>query len=192
MRAEPTPMPRRRAGRGAAVAAGLAMLAALPAAAQQTCGAMVEQFAADHSLSTEPPPTAVPAAPGGAGSSARSDESTGGGAASSERLAQSGGLITPPSVGDRAVIDPPGAGASNMPTAPAMRPDAGPGGTPGGSGGAGDTAGDTMGRAARNAQLESLITAARAAAKDGDETRCIGSLTEAQRLSRTAPGGSGG
>lgn len=189
MRAEPTPMPRRRAGRGAALAAGLAMLAALPAAAQQTCGAMVEQFAADHSLSTEPPPTAAPAAPGSAGSSARGDESTGSGAASSERLAQSGGLITPPSVGDRAVIDPPGAGASNMPTAPAVRPDAGPDGTPGGGSGG---AGDTMGRAARNAQLESLITAARAAAKDGDETRCMGSLTEAQRLSRTAPGGSGG
>ncbi|MBP2228273.1 hypothetical protein J2847_001555 [Azospirillum agricola] len=190
MRAEPTSTG--QAGRGAALVAGLAMLAALPAAAQQTCGAMVEQFAADHSLSTQPPPTAVPAPPGSAGSSARSDATDGSGAASSERLAQSGGLIAPPAVGDRAVIDPPRSGASNMPTAPAVRPDAGSnpaqGAMPGGSGGAGDT----MGRAARNAQLESLVTAARAAARDGDETRCMDSLGEARRLSLSTPGGSGG
>jgi len=188
MRAGPTPT--RQAGRGAALAAGAGaalaagamLLAALPAAAQQTCEAMVEQFAADHGLSAEPPPTVVPSPPGTAGSTVRDDEQGGSGAASSERLARSGGLITPPAVGDRAVIDPPRSGASNMPTAPAVRPDAGS------SGGAGDT----MGQAARNAQLESLVTVARAAAKDGDEARCLDSLTEARRLSRSNPGGSGG
>jgi len=161
------------------------MLAALPAAAQQTCGAQVEQFAADQNLSTRPPPTAVPAPPGSAGSTAEAP--AGGGAASSERLAQSGGLITPPAVGDMAVIEPPRAGASNMPTAPAVRPDTRTDTPPS----AGST-GDLMGQAARNAQLESLVTAARAAAKDGDEARCLEGLSEARRLSRTAPGGSGG
>lgn len=191
MRAEPTPT--RRAGRRrAALAAGtvlgtLVLAAALPAAAQQGCGAMVEQFAADHSLSTQPPPTAVPAPPGTAGSTPRDDQPSGSGAASSERLAQSGGLIAPPAANDRSVIEPPSGGASNMPTAPAVRPDSGADATPG----AGATGG-TMGMAARNAQLESLVTAARAAAKDGDEARCLDSLTEARRLSRAAPGGSGG
>ncbi|MGF7175522.1 hypothetical protein [Azospirillum doebereinerae] len=184
MRAGPTPT--RRTGCRAALAAGVFMLAALPAAAQQTCGAMVEQFAADQSLSNQPPPTAVPAPPGSAGSTANGG-TTGSGAASSERLAQSGGLITPPAVGDQAVIDPPRAGASNMPTAPAVRPDTRTDTPPS----AGST-GDLMGQAARNAQLESLVTAARAAAKDGDEARCLEGLSEARRLSRTAPGGSGG
>ncbi|CAO3413815.1 hypothetical protein [Azospirillum doebereinerae] len=186
MRAGPTPT--RRTGCRAALAAGVFMLAALPAAAQQTCGAMVEQFAADQSLSSQPPPTAVPAPPGSAGSTATSEAPGGGGAASSERLAQSGGLITPPAVGDRAVIDPPRAGASNMPTAPAVRPDTRTDTPPS----AGSGTSDSMGQAARNAQLESLVTAARAAAKDGDEARCLEGLSEARRLSRTAPGGSGG
>jgi hypothetical protein len=79
-----------------------------------------------------------------------------------------------------------------MPTAPSVSPqansratpDSGPGGSGGGDG--------LMGQAARNAQLESLVTAARSAARDGDETRCMNSLNDARRLSRTAPGGHGG
>ncbi len=182
---------RARPGPGMALAAGLLMLAALPAAAQQTCGAMAEQFAADHSLSTVPPPTVAPSLPGTAGSTPQGDAPSGSGGATPDRLAQSGGLITPPAVGDRAVIDPPRSGASNMPTAPALRPDSGQASGPDSTPGTGSTGG-IMGRAARDAQLESLITAARSAARDGDEARCLESLTEARRLSQAAPGGSGG
>ncbi|MBP2300264.1 hypothetical protein [Azospirillum picis] len=196
-----------------ALAAGL--FAAQPAAAQSAtpsgCAAMVEQFAADQGLSMQPPPTAVPgtAMPGMSGSTPRDETGSGGSGASSDRLAQSGGTVAPPSVGDRAVIEPPATG-SNMPTAPSMAPQtsqgSAQGSAPGSSsglssgsradaapapGGAGST-GDLMGRAARNAQLESLVTAARAAAREGDETRCMDSLSDAKRLSRTAPGGSGG
>ena len=176
------------------VAAGL--LSARPAAAQTGgaapagCAAMVEQFAADQGLSTEPPPVAVPdtAAPGLSGSSPRDEQGSG---VSSGELAQSGGMVAPPAVGDQAVIEPPAIG-SNMPTAPSVSPqansrttpDSGPGGSGGGDG--------LMGQAARNAQLESLVTAARSAARDGDETRCMNSLNDARRLSRTAPGGHGG
>lgn len=166
-------------------------LASQPAAAQ-SCGPLVERFAADHSLSTTPPPTASPTVPGGSGATAGGTvpDGTAGGSVSPERLARSGGVIAPPpSSGDRAVIDPPAAGASNMPTAPALRPDAVPGSPPGGSGAAG---GGSMGQAARNAQMESLVTAARQAARNGDETRCLESLEDARRLSRNAPGGSGG
>ncbi|WP_434614936.1 hypothetical protein [Azospirillum sp. B2RO_4] len=184
------------------VAAGL--LSARPAAAQTAgaapagCAAMVEQFAANQGLSTEPPPVAVPgtAAPGLSGSSPRGEVGSG---VSSGELAQSGGMVAPPAVGDQAVIEPPAIG-SNMPTAPSVAPqsnsqansqansrtapDSGPGGSGGGDG--------LMGQAARNAQLESLVTAARSAARDGDETRCMNSLDDARRLSRTAPGGHGG
>lgn len=176
------------------VAAGL--LCARPAAAQTGgaapagCAAMVEQFAADQGLSTEPPPVAVPgtAAPGLSGSSPRDEQGSG---VSSGELAQSGGMVAPPSVGDQAVIQPPAIG-SNMPTAPAVGPQANsrakPDSGPGGSGGVDGM----MGQAARNAQLESLVTAARSAARDGDESRCMNSLDDARRLSRTAPGGHGG
>lgn len=159
-------------------------------AAPAGCAVMVEQFAADQGLSTEPPPVAVPGtgAPGLSGSSPRDEQGSG---VSSGELAQSGGMVAPPAVGDRAVIEPPAIG-SNMPTAPSVspqansraKPDSGPGGSGGGDG--------LMGQAARNAQLESLVTAARSAARDGDETRCMNSLNDARRLSRTAPGGHGG
>ncbi|CAO3415250.1 hypothetical protein [Azospirillum endophyticum] len=178
------------------MAAGL--FATQPAAAQTggatqaSCAAMVEQFAADQGLSTEPPPVAVPGtgAPGLSGSSPR-DELGSGTGSGSERLAQSGGMVAPPAVSDRSVVQPPAIG-SNMPTAPSVAPqansrtapDSGPGGSGGGDG--------LMGQAARNAQLESLVTAARSAARDGDETRCMTSLDDARRLSRTAPGGHGG
>ncbi|MBK1836408.1 hypothetical protein JHL17_03200 [Azospirillum sp. YIM B02556] len=181
-----------------AVAMAAGLFATQPAAAQTGgaaqagCAAMVEQFAADRGLSTEPPPVAVPGtgAPGLSGSSPR-DELGSGSGAGSERLAQSGGMVAPPAVGDRSVVEPPAIG-SNMPTAPSVgpqansrtAPDVGPGGSGGGDG--------LMGQAARNAQVESLVTAARSAARDGDETRCMTSLDDARRLSRTAPGGHGG
>lgn len=164
------------------------------AAAQASCGAMVDQFAADLGLSTDPPPVAVPGggAPGLSGSTPRDEPGSGSGG---DRLAQSGGMVAPPAIGDRSVVEPPAIG-SNMPTAPSISPqansqansrtppDSGPGGSGGGDG--------PMGQAARNAQVESLVTAARSAARDGDETRCMTSLNDARRLSRTAPGGHGG
>ncbi|BAI73091.1 hypothetical protein AZL_024530 [Azospirillum sp. B510] len=165
-------------------------------AAQEGCAAMVERFAADLGLSTAPPPVAVPGPPGLSGSTPRDEPGSGSGGRGaqgpdSERLAQSGGMVAPPAVDDRSVIAPPSIG-STMPTAPAVGPQAGsraaPDSGPGGSGG-GD---GLMGQAARNAQLESLVTAARGAARDGDETRCMTSLDDARRLSRTAPGGHGG
>lgn len=180
-----------------ALAAGL--LAVQPANAQTSgaqtgCAAMVEQFAANRGLSTEPPPVAVPGgtAPGLSGSTPRDEQGSGSGSgAGSERLAQSGGMVAPPAVGDRSVIEPPATG-SNMPTAPSVAPQAEsratPDSGPGGSGGANGM----MGQAARNAQLEALVTAARSAARDGDEARCMESLNDARRLSQTAPDGRGG
>jgi len=177
---------------GALVAAGLSVWGAGPVLAQ-SCADMVERFAADHSLSTTPPPTAPPSTqgagpPGSSGSTmedgARMNGSGSSGAASSERLAQSGGVVAPPAVGDTAVIEPPRSGSSNMPTAPAVRPDSGPG--------TNAPTGGSMGQAAQNAQLESLVTAARSAAKRGDEAQCMESLTQARRLTQAVPGGTGG
>jgi hypothetical protein len=155
---------------------------------------MVEQFAADMGLSTEPPPVAVPGsgngtgAPGLSGSTPRDELGSGSG---SEQLAQSGGMVAPPAVDDRSVVQPPAIG-SNMPTAPSVTPQANSRATPDSGPGASGGGDGLMGQAARNAQVESLVTAARSAARDGDDTRCMNSLNDARRLSRTAPGGHGG
>lgn len=180
-----------RALLGVLAAAGLT-LGGAGAASAQSCADQVERFAADHSLSTTPPPTAAPGlsgSTGGAPSAGSASDGGGSGAAASEKLARSGGVVAPPAVGDSAVIEPPRAGTGNMPTAPALKPDAGPGGGsgPGTSGSSG-----AMGQAAQNAQLDSLVTAARSAAKRGDEAQCMESLTQARRLTQTTPGGTGG
>jgi hypothetical protein len=176
--------------RGAAVAAGLSLLAASPASAQ-SCAELTEQFAADHGLTAAPPPTVPPrvggAAPdreGTAGSTGDPAIEGGSGSVTSRDLSQSGGVIAPPADGDQAVIDPGSSGASNMPTAPPIRPDAGAG-TSGATGG-------PMDRAARDAQLESLITAARSAAESGDEVQCMNNLDRAQDLAQRTPSGAGG
>ncbi len=179
--------PRAAPGVAAALfAAGVSLAAAAPAAAQG-CAVLVDRFAAEHSLSNTPPPTAAPAPPGMSGSTAGTPSAENGsaaGTASSDRLAQSGGVVAPPAVGDTAVIEPPAIGSNAMPTAPAVRPDAGPG--------AGAVTGNSVGQAAKDAQLEALVTAARTAADRGDEAQCMESLSQARRLSQSAPGGAGG
>lgn len=191
-------------------AAGLLALTAGPAAAQ-SCGVMVERFAAANGLSTTPPPTAPRSAlnglpPGAAGSTGRStDGSPGGsmggsmggvgqgealgsgasGGVTTDRLARSGGVVAPPPIGTGTpVIQPPDPGPNSMATAPPIAPDAGTTGEA--------PAGGTMGRAARDAQMESLVTAAREAAKDGDDQRCMDSLAQARDLARAAAGGGTG
>ncbi|KAA0676769.1 hypothetical protein DS843_25845 [Roseomonas genomospecies 6] len=158
-----------------------------PALAQGSCAALVDRFAADHNLSASPPPVAAP--PGSSGSTAAdgalpSGRSGQGSGATPDQLARSGGVVAPPASGDQAVIEPPRTGAP-MPTAPAVRPDAAP------NSGSSMESG-SMGQAARNAQIESLVTAARSAAKDGNEQLCMESLDKARNLTRAAPGVTGG
>ncbi|MDQ2105190.1 hypothetical protein [Azospirillum isscasi] len=171
---------RRGIPQGFLLAAGLMLCGAGPALAQGSCAALVDRFAAEHNLSASPPPVAAP--PGTSGSSAVDGALPGGGsgAATPDRLARSGGVVAPPAAGDRAVIEPPRT-AAPMPTAPAVRPDAAPNSGSSMEGG-------SMGQAARNAQIESLVTAARSAAKDGNEPLCMDSLEKARNLTRAAPG----
>ncbi len=170
--------------RGFLLAAGLMLCGTGPALAQGSCAALVDRFAADHNLSASPPPAA--ATPGGSGSTAADGALPSGssGNASPDQLARSGGVVAPPASGDQAVIEPPRT-AAPMPTAPAVRPDAAP------NSGSSMESG-SMVQAARNAQIESLVTAARSAAKDGNEQLCMESLDKARSLTRAAPGATGG
>jgi hypothetical protein len=177
---------------GMALAAGLSVLTTGPALAQ-SCADMVEQFAANHSLSAEPPPTVPPSALEGvpsdtqggmSGSTGNPTTESGSGAVTPESLADSGGVIAPPDLGGGQVITPPAHSDSNMPTAPTIKPDSGP---------SGQTAtGDAMGQAAQTAQLEALVTAAREAAERGDEAQCMNNLEQAMGVAQRAPGGPGG
>ena len=176
--------------RSALMAAGMValapMLAPTPAAAQQGCRDMVDRFAAAENLSATAPPVAGDTRSGSSGSAV-----DGGGASMSDKLGRSGGVLTPPAVGDQAVIDPPRSGTEAMPTAPRLAPAPGTGA---GSSSPDSPTGATQDRAAQRAQMESLVTAARAAAARGDERQCMDSLSKAQALTERGrgPGGGGG
>jgi hypothetical protein len=169
------------------MAAGMAALAAAPAAAQQTCRDMVDRFAAAENLSATTPPVASPpiagdTRPGNAGPAVN------GGGSMSEKLGRSGGVLTPPAIGDQAVIDPPRSGTESMPTAPRLTPSPGTG-----AGSSADApTGASPDRAAQRAQMESLVTAARAAAERGNEQQCMDSLSKARALTERGRGTGGG
>ena len=173
-----------RTFRSALMAAGLAVIAA-PAAAQQGCGDMVDRFAAAQNLTSTAPPVAAPPAAGTSGGT-MSDS----GPSMSDKLSQSGGVLTPPATGsNQAVIEPPrGSTTDSMPTAPRVAPSPGSGA---GSSADAPTA-TTQDRAAQRAQMESLVTAARAAAARGDERLCMDSLSKAQALAQPGRGTGGG
>ncbi|HYG88355.1 MAG TPA: hypothetical protein VD978_19100 [Azospirillum sp.] len=155
-------------------------LAAPSATAQetgQTCRDQLDRFAETQNLSTEPPPTAVP--PGTAGSTSGSQDRV-----TSEDLGRSGGVVTPPAMGDRSVIEPAHPLPDRMPTAPPIRPETGAALAPNGG---------AMAEAARRTQMEALITAGRAAAQRGNEAQCMDSLAKARWLSESgAPPAGGG
>ena len=171
------------------MAAGMVALAATPAVAQQTCRDMVDRFAAAENLSATTPPVASPPAAGDTGPGrTTADSGISPGETMSEKLGRSGGVLTPPAVGDQAVIDPPRTGTDGMPTAPRIAPSPGTG-----AGSSTDApTGATPDRAAQRAQMESLVTAARAAAERGDEQRCMDSLSKARALTERGRGTGGG
>ena len=84
-----------------------------------------------------------------------------------DTLRGSGGVLQPPDQGAAVAVTPPEA-ADRMPTTPALEP-------------------HTASPAARQAQLESLLTAARAAGQRGDTAQCVARLAEAQQLAERLP-----
>lgn len=167
-------LPRRMA---AAAVTALVLQASGPAAAQ-TCLEAVQRFAAAHNLSPSLPPAVPPQALAGPLQDRPHQDGTitESGVPDAERRAEqmnrSGGVLTPPPVGDRATLEPPATAGSSMPTAPPLSPDAG--------------SSEAL-SAARQAQMDSLLTAARQAAASGDENRCLESLAQAARLADAPP-----
>jgi hypothetical protein len=139
-------MPLPRACRAIGVLLAFGMCSA-PAIAD-TCLDGVRQVAEAHGLSADPPEVA----PGEAE-----------GALEPGELAESGGVVEPPAVGDPIALDPPDDTEYPMSTAPAIEsPNAN-----------GLSAGD-------RAFLESILVAARAEAEAGRERDCFERLREAR------------
>ncbi len=138
-------------------------------AAASSCGQSVAAMADKLGISLDQD-VAPPAAGGGSADSAL------GGSTNSERLAQTNGVVTPPDTGTHEVIKAPSTGDS-MQTAPAMPPQAGSGSS---------TATSEQGGATR-LQVHSLLSAAQAASRRGDEAQCQSSLDAAARLASKQP-----
>jgi len=153
-----------------ACAAAAVLLASAPASAQ-TCREQVDRLAAALDLETVPPTA------GSTGSGAPAGDGSSGGSVTSDRLARSGGVVAPPPTGDGGVIAPPPDAGAAMPTAPAVRPAPGAGIPDGGVGAA-----SPMADAAQQAQVSALVMAARAAADEGDEARCLSTLDKVRAL----------
>jgi hypothetical protein len=135
-----------------------AALAAGPAGAQERCADLVDRLGASGNSST-----GLPSAAGGA---------------SSDRLARSGGVIAPPAAEGRTpTIQPPSPGPNAMPTAPAIEPQTG----------SGATAPPETAAARVEAQVDSLLASARAAAGRGDEAECRRHLGQAMALMQDRP-----
>jgi hypothetical protein len=154
--------PRRGAGLGAAIGLVSGVILAGPALASN-CTDQVATLAARHQLESAPP--AVPS--GGAV-----------GAVEADQLARSGGVIRPPPVHDQATLPAPPTGDA-MPTAPGVRPHPETAPAPSLPRGVGALT------ASERSQAEALLSAARAAATEGDEWRCLDRLEAARRLVET-------
>ena len=144
------------------------LLWVFPAAAQ-TCASEIARLSQQYSLSPEAPRAGSSTAP--AAPARRSD--TAPGTTTTERLAQSGGVLSPPDVGSPMAVQPPIANPDRMPTTPDVRPS--PPGNSAGSDASGLTAAD-------RARMESLLQAAQAAERQGKPEQCLERLREAEAV----------
>ena len=142
----------------------------ISSAAAQSCGSEIDRLARQYNLSPEAPSagsTEPPASPAAPPSTA--------GTNTTEKLAQSGGVLTPPDTGAPMAIQPPRSNPDRMPTAPPVRPSPQ---AQNDSGSAGLTAAD-------RARMESLLQGARAAERQGKEQQCLDRLREAAAIPHT-------
>ena len=90
-----------------------------------------------------------------------------------DKMAETGGVIRPPDTGAAVVMTPP-ATSDKMPTAPRIEPS-----TPAGPASASKP---IEVDAARRAQAEAMLFAARNAAQEGKQDQCFERLEQAQRI----------
>jgi hypothetical protein len=135
---------------------------AVPALAA-SCGTEIEALEQQFKLSSALPKTDTPA----------TTESRG--VSPDDKMAQSGGVLAPPEGGRTAVLPPPPTGPGSTMTPPAVPPHT----AEGPSGATGEEL-----SAAKRAQVQSHLNAAREAEGRGDEKACFERLGEARSAAR--------
>ena len=148
-------------------AAGLVALATTAVAA--TCEETVASYAREQGLSVAMPSRPAEQASGPATTPATAESR---GLIATDKLAATGGVIAPPATGAAAVITPPPTG-DRMATAPSVQPNTQAGPAP---------ARPVEMDAAKRAQAEAMLFAARNAAQEGKQEQCYERLQQAQRL----------
>jgi hypothetical protein len=131
-----------------------------------SCGTEIEALEQQYALSA-----ALPKAGSGSAEAPATSESRG--TSPSDKLAPSGGVLAPPQEGARsAVIEPPSTGSSAMPALPTVPPHTA----------AGPSSGSTDLSAAKRAQMQAHLNAAREADGRGDEKQCFERLGAARKI----------
>lgn len=134
------------------------------------CEAEIAKLEQQYKLSSALPKAEAPAGSAEAPATAESR-----GVAPDDKMTQSGGVLAPPEGGRTAVIKPPSTGPGSTMTPPAVPPHTAQGPAPA------DTAELS---AAKRAQMQTALNAAREAAGRGDEKACFERLGEARAAAR--------
>jgi hypothetical protein len=150
----------------ALLAATFVCACAAPALAA-SCGSEIELFEQQYDLTAALPQSEPPA---GAAEPPATVESRG--VSPSDKLAPSGGVLAPPEGGRTAVIEPPSTGPTSTPSPPAVPPHTAEG----------PSAGSAELSAAKRAQMQAHLNAARAADARGDEKQCFERLGAARAI----------
>jgi hypothetical protein len=135
-----------------------------------SCGAEIEAFERQYRLTAALPKIEAPA---GSPDTPATMESRG--VSPGDKLAPSGGVLAPPEGGRTAVIEPPATGPGSTPTPPAVPPHT--------AAGPNEATGVELG-AAKRAQIQAHLNAAREADGRGDEKACFERLGQARTAAR--------
>lgn len=157
--------------RSSILLAGLMAMAAVSPLNAADCGAEVDQLASRYRIAVDLP-QAAPPAPAARGEVPATTESRG---IPPEAMKESGGVIAPPGAGRTPVIEPPQAGTGAMPTTPNIPPQTAER----------PTARANEMSAAKRTRLQSILTAAKAAAGQQREQECFQQLSEARSLTES-------
>jgi hypothetical protein len=137
------------------------------AALAASCSSEIELFERQYNLTASLPQSEPPS---GTAEPPATTESRG--VSPSDRLAPSDGVLAPPEGGRTAVIEPPATGPTSTPSPPAVPPHTAEG----------PSAGSAELGAAKRAQMQAHLNAARAADARGDEKQCFERLGAARAI----------
>lgn len=159
----------KKSARGAPILA-IAFLSGITVAHAQSCREQVDRLVQQYGLNADDTHAGSSGAPAAPAAPPATTESQG--LATTDKLARSGGVVTPPDIGTPMAMQPPKSGDS-MPTAPPVEP------APSAQAGAKDSGGLT---AADRARMESLLLAARDAERQGKDEECLERLRQAEAV----------